>query len=149
MTSSQRHEKDPNSGPQCHRNALGRPWRSPGTPGGHPVSLGCSTPSPFRKVSRPVSRYHFRVGNVSVQTGWDVPLQHFFLRVSNGKKSLYDNLADSSLSWGEMTLVQVREALDRLGIPTPPDLFARLESDMASPGANNIHDLGVIEDRST
>lgn len=96
-----------------------------------------------------MSRYHFRVGKVSVQTGWDVPLQHFFLRVTEGRKTVYDNLADETLSWGEMTLVQVRDVLSRLGIATPEDLFARLEADIGRANANEVHDLGVVGGRSS
>lgn len=95
-----------------------------------------------------MSQHRFRHHNYDVITGWDRPLQYFFLVVERlsgvEDEYVYSNLNDPSLPLGAMTLTQVTAKLAELAIPLPVTLMDELIYDMRHNIGNRVVDHGQV-----
>lgn len=87
---------------------------------------------------------------VEVLTGWDRPLQHFFLTIIDGEtEDGEDNILFCNLDHypfpGGMTLKQVKEKLYEFDIPRPVELLSDLSHDQAINAGNVLKNYGVVK----
>jgi hypothetical protein len=95
-----------------------------------------------------MSQHRFRHDGKNVLTGWDRPLQYFFLVVSKDEEDddyIYSNLSDRSLRNGAMTAEQVINKLDELDIVYPVHLMDFLLDDKRRNAGNEVQDYGDME----
>lgn len=86
-----------------------------------------------------MSRRTFRYGNYQVTGGWDRHLQHTFLTVEDLYRK--PELVFCNLTQREnpaMTVGEVGEVLDKLGIRMPPTFLDDLAGDKANDAGNTI-----------
>lgn len=95
-----------------------------------------------------MSQHRFTYGELHVLTGWDRPLQHFFLVVEKENADdeyVYTNLNDPDLPWGGMTIGQVTAKLAELSIPLPLTLVEELMSDQKCNVGNRLVNHGKVD----
>jgi len=78
-----------------------------------------------------MSQHTFETGTYLVQTGWDRPLQYYFLNIYRRADDalVYSNLHDPLLVGGAMTTAQIAAKLAALDITPPRQLLANLARD--------------------
>lgn len=81
-----------------------------------------------------MSQRVFTNGNLEVLTGWDVPLQYFFLVIEDKNAATddpHDGYVFNNLRRKKpgMTLEEIGEMLNNHGITFPPSLLSDLERD--------------------
>lgn len=93
-----------------------------------------------------MSQRFFKHGAFSVLTGWDRPLQYSFLTVEHpdNEYPVYCNLDDPTLPLGAMTINQVLDKLDELGIEYPDTLRNDLRDDERYDAGNIVFDYGEV-----
>ena len=78
-------------------------------------------------MSQRIVIYH----DLEALTGWDRPLQHFFLVIEKQNATdedgyVFNNLARPNAA---MTLEEIEQQLDKAGVPVPPTLIEDLQLD--------------------
>jgi hypothetical protein len=96
-----------------------------------------------------MSQRRFQFKNFHVTTGWDRPLQYFFLMVQTDDQLdtddyTYSNLDDDLLPAGAMTLMKVMRKLRELDISPPPTLEHDLTVDMTTDVGGIVRDYGRV-----
>ncbi len=72
-----------------------------------------------------MTQYRFTSNEKDVITGWDVPLQYYFLTIK-GDKLLFSNL---ELEDPSMTIASIVEKCGEFGIQVPEDIVQKLNQD--------------------
>ena len=83
-----------------------------------------------------MSTHTFTHGDLRVQTGWDRPLQYFYLVIERhdpvlGRTLVYCNLDDHQSATGGLTLTQIEARLAERNVPVPAGLMDALQEDQA------------------
>jgi len=92
-----------------------------------------------------MSQRSYHTADVHVLTGWDRPLQMFFLVVASitTGATRFSNLDDASFPWTDAAIVFDR--LRRLGLEWPESLHKDLVTDAAQDVGNFRQDYGSVD----
>jgi hypothetical protein len=90
-----------------------------------------------------MSQRTFTSNNKTALTGWDRPLQYFFLVIEERDRTIYSNLDEANPA---LSIEKVFEVLSMFGMPVPATLREDLLDDRRGNAGNTVHHYGVVGD---